>query len=218
MTTVIENSTSTGAAAINMLETFADPTDNSTFNGIIRDGTVGRVGLRLNGGGSFITSPSLGALTFTGPLTIRFGMMVLNGTQHIIGGASTIVVGDTTNLPALLVVNGASLSASTGTASVQIGAGTAQGALILNSGSLSSANELWVSTANLGSGALIVNGGTVTTSSWLAIARGGGDGIFNVSGGKLVADTSSRPIRFPVGFLGSGAAPRIVPWRHFPAA
>ena len=106
------------------------------------------------------------------------GTVILNGNTPMTSG--TVTVGNLVNTPAVLVLNGGTLTPTSGDPSIVVGSGSlGMGALVINSGVANVANELFFAYGPTSSdytsyGALVMNGGTLIHSSWLGMARGNG--------------------------------------------
>ena len=109
----------------------------------------------------------------------------------------------------MTLANGSTLNSPKNTApSLQVGSGTGgEGVLRVNAGStLNAASELWLATAESGYGAMDMTGGTANIGSWLALGRGGGQGILNQSGGSITVLTNNLTIGSFGGAAGNGSS------------
>ena len=127
------------------------------------------------------------------------GNLALNGGGNF-PGQSRIVQGT-------LTVNGATgtnLNFSSGTApTLMAGIGLNENSSIfVNSGTLSTASEIWLGSNTNAYGSLTVNGGAVNAGSWLAMGRGNqggtltvaGVGLVNINGGTVTEQTNNVTI------------------------
>ena len=161
---------------------------NTTFSGSINDGGVGLEGLRKRGTGTLTLS---GSNTYSSTTTLENGTVVISGSN---GLAGPVLVGTTTTSTAKLVMTGGSVNATLGTApTIQIGGATnVTGAFQMSGGTLSTASEIWLATADGGYGYMNMSGGTATVGSWLALGRGGGQGVLDVSGSASLSVTGNN--------------------------
>ena len=182
-------------------------TDN-VFSGVLRNGSAGGIlGLTKGGAGTLTLS---GNNTLSNGINVNGGQLLLTGT---VSPASTGTIGLNTvsstiaPMPILTLANGSTLNSPKNTApSLQVGAGTGgDGVLRVNAGStLNAASELWLATAEGGYGAMDMAGGTVNVGSWLALGRGGGQGILNQSGGSITVQTNNLTVGSFGGAAGNG--------------
>ena len=123
-----------------------------------------------------------GQTTFTGLTTVGGGTMTVSGQL-----LSRVQVATASGATGVVIVNGGKIIPTSGTdPSIQLGiSANTQGALIVNSGTITTSNELWLATTDGGFGGMVQNGGIVTLGSWLALGRGGGQGIYTQTGGTL---------------------------------
>jgi fibronectin-binding autotransporter adhesin len=162
---------------------------SASFAGIIADGSHGQIALVKTGAGTQTLS---GANTYTGSTTVSNGVLNVTGA---INGGNTVNVGQITVADgaanAVLTINGGTvLATKTAAPSLVIGgsAGTGAGAVVINSGTLTTNTEIWIGTDNTTAnfGALLINGGTVTSGSYLALGRGNAANAAMTSRGELV--------------------------------
>lgn len=160
-------------------------------------GVNGRLGLSKSGAGDLTLS---GANTLSGAITVAGGQLILTGSinSNNDSGTANGQVNVGTNAIGqngiLSIQNGTMVVPKNVAPGVQVGGGpNTAGVLKIsgNSASLNTTSELWLGTADSGYGAMDILGGTVNVGSWFAIARGGGVGILNMSGG---CSTSHRII------------------------
>jgi autotransporter-associated beta strand protein len=166
-----------------------NPADTS-YSGTIRDNPTNaavRLGLVKRGAGTLnltgadnITTDRFsienGGVRITGNYTTGFGT----------GANQTALIGSITDQTATLTIDGGTFNANR-TAAPSLSAGTATnapGIIKMTSGTINSANELWIGTAAGSYGALLMSGGTVNSGNWLPVGRTG-NGIANVSGGTI---------------------------------
>ena len=85
---------------------------------------------------------------------------------------------------------------STGLGLITVGADQGETAVlnIVPGSSLTTSNELWVSSTTGAIGTMNMSGGTAKIGSWLAIGRGGDSGTLNLSGGSLNVATNNLTI------------------------
>ena len=162
---------------------------NTTFSGSIVNGTgTGGMGLRKRGTGTLTLS---GSNAYSSTTTLENGTVVITGSNSLAG---PVLVGTTTTSTAKLVMTGGSLNASLGTApTIQIGgANNVSGAFLMSGGTLTTGSELWLATADGGYGYMNMSGGTATVGSWLALGRGGGQGVLDVSGTSNLTVTGAN--------------------------
>ena len=148
---------------------------------LVLGGNVSGAGVAINVIDSGVVSIA-GQTTFTGLTTIGGGTMTVSGQL-----LSRVQIATASGATGVMIVNGGKVIPSSGTnPSIQIGiSANTQGALILNSGTITLPAELWLSTVDGGFGGLVQSGGVLTTGSWLALGRGGGQGIYTQTGGTL---------------------------------
>jgi fibronectin-binding autotransporter adhesin len=170
-------------------------------------GSAARVGSILKTGAG--TLQFSGANTFTGTTTVAAGTLTVAATSGIpAGNALTVATGAT---PGALVIDGGNVARTL----TQIGTSTGAGAIVVNSGTLAVAGEIWAgANSTTGSyGALTINGGSVSTTSWLAIGRGATAGtgsvrgILTVTGGSLTVGGGNLAIG---AFQGSASASSVM--------
>ena len=184
---------------------------DKTFAGVLQDGAAGGLlGLTKTGAGTLTLS---GASTFSNGFTVTNGQLVLTGSINPAASGTTpgvyTVSGNSTPAAILTLGTGSTLvSTLTNAPNVQVGAGIGTaGFLRVNSGStLTTASELWLATGDGGYGAMDMTGGTVGIGSWLALGRGGGQGVLNQSGGSITV--SGNPLT--IGSFGGAIDPGIV--------
>ena len=106
-----------------------------------------------------------------------------------------VLVGNAADRSELLIAGGTVNATSTTVPSVLVGSlASANGSVMMSSGTLATKTELWLSDVQGAYGSLTINGGNATIGSWLAVARGGGTGILNVNGGSLTVSTNNLTI------------------------
>jgi autotransporter-associated beta strand protein len=145
----------TGAVTLGGNTTVTTTANTLTVGGAIGDG----------GHGFALTKAGLGTLTLTGTSTYTGGTNVSGGT--------------------VVVTSTGSLTGSVNNPGVQIGGTSGVVGALVNSGTITDSQEMWLATADGGYGALTLTTGTITVGSWLALARGGGNAVLNVNGGTL---------------------------------
>jgi fibronectin-binding autotransporter adhesin len=158
---------------------------NTTFGGILRDGSGGgRMGFVKQGAGTLTLTN--GANAIGDNLSINAGggkVIVTNGGTYTAGftwGAAWI--------DGVLEIDGANVNYPRGNnvwdASVNIGDGSGTaGAIYLNSGTLNSFRQIAPASANGSYGAFVQTGGAATNGGFIAIGLGSGHGIFDQRGG-----------------------------------
>jgi autotransporter-associated beta strand protein len=162
---------------------------SSTFAGSI----TGAGGITKTGTGSFTLA---GANTYTGATTISIGTLTVTGSINANDTANIgqIIVGNVSG-NAQLIVAGTVNATSTGSGhwpSIVVGTVSgANGSILVNSGVLTTTNELWLSSVVGAYGAMTINSGSVTLGSWLALCRGGGVGMLDQNGGSLTVLTNN---------------------------
>ena len=150
--------------------------------GITGGGTLNKIGpgtLTLTGGSTYSgnTNVNAGVLNLPGSFVTSGGFVVGNAA----GTAETIVTGR--------------IGANAGAPSVVVGnVGSSVAGLVINGGSLNTNSELWTSTAGGSYGAFTLNDGAATINSWLAIARGGDQGLLQMNGGLLTVNNQPATI------------------------
>ena len=194
--------TNNGAAATTL---FTNNTFNSTFGGVIQDGTSGPLGLGLNVAGSGGAALTLtGANTYTGGTTINAA-----GTLALaLGGSIANSSGVTDNGTFDIQFNGATtaITSLSGSGSVTLGAntltlsnavpganGTFGGAIGGTGGLTLTAGTETLGGANTYTGATTINGGTlallgtgsIATSSAVNLATGGAFDISQTAGATI---------------------------------
>jgi fibronectin-binding autotransporter adhesin len=145
------------------------------------------------GAGSTLTSNGLanifGSNGINGAINVQAGTLNLTGTLNSgnTGASGKITVGNTTGLNAVMNINGGLVNATnTGAPSIQAGsAANSNGVITLSSGVLNSTSELWLSSVPGAYGEFVMTGGTANIGAWLAVSRGGGNGLLQMSGGSL---------------------------------
>ena len=184
-------------------------TDN-VFSGVLQDGSgTGLLGLTKAGAGNLTLS---GNSTLSNGLTVTQGQVILTGTiaPQAAGATAALnnVSGNTGPTPILTLTNGSTLnSPRTAAPSIQMGVGAAMGVLRMQPGStLNSASELWLADTDGRFGAMDITGGTANVGSWLALGRGGGQGVINQSGGSVTVLTN----QLTIGSFGGTTDPSIV--------
>jgi len=174
---------------------------NTTFQ--LGGSITGTGNLTKNDNGTLViagTNSATGATTVSGG-TLNVTGLLTNGT------GSQITVANSTANATLAITGGTMLANKTAAPSLQAGIiNGASGVIRLDSGTLKTASELWLSSANGGYGAFTMNGGTATVGSWLAMSRGGGSGVLNVNGGNLIVAANNLTIGTIVGSGGNNAA------------
>jgi autotransporter-associated beta strand protein len=127
-----------------------------------------------------------GSLIGTGNLTIAAGPVTLAGSSTTTG---QITVSAAAGRAAVLnFVPGSLIDANYPSAPSLSVATVAGGTATINmtGGTLATASEFWLSSANGASGIMNMSGGVAVVGSWLAVGRGGNGGVLNVSGGSLI--------------------------------
>jgi autotransporter-associated beta strand protein len=120
----------------------------------------GEMDVGNNNSGTGVLSMSGGILTVNGWFEVgRLGGTTANGTISLTGGTLTQTGGN-----------------------FDIGEGT--GMVNVSNAIVNVGGELWV--GQLGNGTLtLANGGSINASNWAVVARGGGTGVFNLTGGAF---------------------------------
>ena len=127
-----------------------------------------------------LTKTGPGILNFAGVGLLRDKATVAQGVLKIGGGTMTFSSGTAPSLAA-------GLNANDNTS------------IIVNSGTLTTASEIWLGSNTNTYGSLTVNGGTVNVGSWLALARAsnginGGVGLINSNGGTITIQSNNLTI------------------------
>ena len=133
-----------------------------------------------------------GANSGLGPVTVTgSGMLTIAGSTGVAAG--TITVGANTGDSTVLnILPGSTVNVGGAYPSLIAGAASgASGTINMTGGTLTTASELWLSSAYSGVGTMNMSGGVANIGSWLAVGRGGNDGVLNVSGGSLNVATNN---------------------------
>ncbi|MGN6370263.1 MAG: autotransporter-associated beta strand repeat-containing protein, partial [Phycisphaerae bacterium] len=156
---------------------------NTTFSGSIMDGSAG-LGLRKRGTGTLTLS---GTNSYTSTTTVESGGLVITGSNSLPGN---LVVGTATTTATVYMKPGSSDAGGF----VQIGGGNSvSGAFVMTGGTLSTGtSEFWLATADGGYGYMNMSGGSVTVGNWMALGRGGGQGVMDVSGNATLSITANN--------------------------
>jgi autotransporter-associated beta strand protein len=186
------------------------------FSGTLQDGAGGvngRLGLSKSGAGNLTLS---GVNSLSGIVTVAGGRLILTGTMDSSGDASGTANGlvniGTNSIGQngiLSVQNGNLVVPKNAAPGIQVGGGPTTAGVLQVSGASANVNvtsELWLATADGGYGAIDISGGQVTVGSWLAVARGGGVGMINMSGGTLNINSNDLTIGSVGGATGDGVA------------
>jgi autotransporter-associated beta strand protein len=204
-TITLDAQTGDVAATINVLagsgSTIAAPI--SAIDPLAVNVTTANCSLSMTGA---VSAPSFtkygrGTLTLGGVNSYSGSVLLHAGALNVSSAGSVtpsqiISVAPTGGDIATMSVSGGSVNANAATVpSLSVGpANSAVGSVRVNSGSLSTTSELWLSSTAGGYGAMTINAGNVSVGSWLALARGGGTGILNVNGGSLSVSTNNLTI------------------------
>ena len=186
---------------------------DAVFSGVLQDGTgTGLLGLTKSGAGTLTLS---GNSTLSNGLNVNSGQVILSGTimPQAAGAAAGIdtVSGNTAPTAILTLASGGSLNSPRPAANapgLQMGTGAGQvGVVRVNPGStLNLASEIFLATVDGGYGAMDITGGTANVGSWMALGRGGGQGVVNQSGGSVTVLTN----QLTIGSFGGTTDPGIV--------
>ncbi|HZZ26917.1 MAG TPA: autotransporter-associated beta strand repeat-containing protein [Pirellulales bacterium] len=211
----VENGSTGNPGTTNIVERWLilNNSANDVFSGVLQDGAGGvngRLGLSKSGAGSLTLS---GVNTLSGAITVAGGQMILTGTIQSSNNSGTAngPVNIGTNAIGqngiLTVQNGTLIVPKNNAPSIQVGGGpNTAGVLQVNgaSANVQTTSELWLSTADSGYGSMDITNGSVTVGSWLAVARGGGVGLINMSGGTLNLNANALTIGSLGGATGDG--------------
>jgi autotransporter-associated beta strand protein len=213
---VVENSSASVAA--NLVVANNTP---EVFSGVLQDGAGsaggGRLGLVKNGTGNLTLS---GGSSLSNGITVNSGQLIVSGSvlPSVINAAlGQDNVGTSSGNAILTLASGSSFNApNTAAPSLAMGNATnTAGVLNVNNATLTTASELWLAQGDGGYGVMNMTGGSVTVGSWLAVARGGGQGVLNMSAGTLTSQsvtpaTGNTPGAFTIGSFGGAAGNGIV--------
>ena len=191
------NGTITGSAATSSTQTLTLANTGSggtTVNSALTDPAgAGKLALTVNNTGSGVTTLT-GANTYSGPTTVNTGAVQIgNGTTGSLTTTGFVTVGAASG-NSVLTLNGAStgttLAASNNPG--QFGAsffvGNAAGAasdLVLNSGALTTAEQLAVGSGQGAYSAFTMNGGTANIGSYYVVGSNNDSSVFNQNAGAL---------------------------------
>jgi len=189
----------------NSILAFGGPNNSdSTWNGTIRDHNGGGLSLTKSGSGTFVVG---GTNTLNnGDFFNAVSQVQLNGGTTILTNNSVLNVGfdefwvaQGAGSTSTLVVAGGTLAVSNNWLVIGRGDATANGTMIVNSGTVrkTGANQLVVGSSGA-TGTLIVNGGQVLNTADLWLGEGAtGSGTLFLNGGLVQADVV-RPNTPPV--------------------
>ena len=175
----------TNGSATTRFMTVGTDNSNTTFSGSLQDGGAGGLlGLRKRGTGTLTLS---GSNAYSSTTTLESGAIVVNGGSSSLPG--NLLIGTATTTARFIMNSGTVNGGMT-----QIGgAANVSGAFLMTGGALSTGgNELWLATADGGYGYMNLSGGSVTVGNWLALGRGGGQGVLDVSGTANLSITANN--------------------------
>lgn len=167
-------------------------------------GVIGGAGFGITkaGAGEMVLA---GANSYTGATNVSGGTLTVTGSINGPNAANIgqITVGSEFDNAVMRIAGGSVFATKTAAPSIVAGNSSGStGALFVDSGSLTAANELWVGAPAGAFGGMTINGGTVSVGSWLAVGRNG-TGILDVNGGSLTVTGQN----FTLGsFLGATSA------------
>jgi autotransporter-associated beta strand protein len=205
----------TGNVVDNATLLFARADNPTVGNAISGAGAVYQAGggtltLAGNNGNSGAMAVASGALVLSGsnsglgPIAAVNGAITINGATST-GTAGTVTAGPTAGYIGTLNLAGGLLNANaTAAPSLQVGAASgAAGIFNMTGGTLNTASELWLSTASGAAGTMNMSGGVANIGSWLAVGRGGNNGVLNMSGGSLTVQSASLTLASFAGNVGA---------------
>ena len=109
-----------------------------------------------------------------------------------------VIVGNVAGQNAILELDGGTITPAA-SANPFLTMGTvanAAGVFVMNSGVVTSTNEMWFATTPNAYAAMLLNGGTITATNWIAMGRGGGNTLLVVSGGVLNFTSTNGSVPF----------------------
>jgi fibronectin-binding autotransporter adhesin len=198
------NNMASGTLALGALTLTPATAQTATFNGTSSTAVTSVGNITQNGTNALAVTQSgsgalvlTGANAYTGATTVTSGILDVTGAINNANTANVgqVSVGNVAGNAELLIAGGTVNATRTTAPSVLVGSlASANGSVIMSSGTLATNSELWLSDVQGAYGSLTINGGTATIGSWLAMARGGGTGILNVNGGSLTVSTNNLTI------------------------